>query len=254
MSVPVVFDNVTFFFNGTDGAAICRGLSFEFSPSAIVGIVGPSGVGKTTLLSLQAGLITPVEGTICIGGMDPIKARKKGLISYAPQRGALCTWVSALENVKLAMRLCGKSGMVEQEARDLLSAFGLEHDLHKYPQELSGGMQQRVILAMALGAGRPLVLLDEPFVALDTHTRGIIHNHLLKEWEKLSPRPSIIIVSHDIGEAVYLCDKVVVAKGKGFDRLEEVNIRLPRPRVPSMRFEAPFLETVKIIEEVLSHV
>lgn len=254
MSVSIVFDNVTFFFNGGDGGAICRGLSFEISSGAVIGIVGPSGVGKTTLLSLKAGLITPVEGAIRVGGMDPIKARKKGLIAYAPQRGALCTWMSALENVKLAMRLCGKNGMVGREAKELLAAFGLEHDLHKYPQELSGGMQQRVILAMALGAGRPLVLLDEPFVALDTHTRSVIHNHLLKEWEKLSPRPSIVIVSHDIGEAVYLCDKVLVAKGKGFGRLEEVDIPLPRPRVPSMRFEAPFLETVKKVEEVLSHV
>ena len=252
MSVHISFDNVAFAFNGGDRGAVFRKLSFDIPPGTIAGIVGPSGVGKTTLLNLMAGLLTPVEGDVRVSGDGPTAARRKGLIAYAPQRGALCTWKTALENVKLAMRLCGRNGDAGLAARELLTAFGMGQDLHKYPQELSGGMQQRVILAMALGAGRPLVLLDEPFVALDTHTRGVVHNYLLKEWWKLSPRPTVVIVSHDIAEAVYLCDKVLVAHGNSFEQLEEVEITLPRPRVPSVRYEQPFLDAVKDVEGVLT--
>lgn len=252
MSTSVSFNNVGFSFNGSGEDLICAGLDFRIEPETIVGIVGPSGVGKTTLLTLQAGLINPTVGEVKIGGYNPQSARKNGLIAYAPQRGALCTWLTAVENVELALRLCGIVKDISAKALKTLDAFGLSKDVGKYPQELSGGMQQRVILAMALAAGRQLVLLDEPFVALDSHTRYMIHQHLLSEWESLSQRPTMVIVSHDLNEAVFLCDKVLVIKKRPINSVTEVPIPLPRPRTQAMRYKAPFLESVKRIDEVLS--
>ncbi len=252
MSVPVIFDKASFSYDGNGNGAICSGLDMQIQPETIVGIVGPSGVGKTTLLSLQAGLISTNEGSVRIANQDPVQARKSGLIAYAPQRGALCTWLTALENIELSMKLCRRIGDVKQIALEMLQAFGLGDDVNKHPQELSGGMQQRVILAMALGANRPLVLLDEPFVALDSHTRHVIHEYLLNEWQGLSSRPTIVMVSHDLNEAVYLCDQILVVAERPVTSVAEFVVPLARPRESSMRYEEPFLGTVKVIEDALS--
>jgi putative hydroxymethylpyrimidine transport system ATP-binding protein len=250
MHLPIDFKNIFFSFN--QNGLICADLTFSFAPGKFISLVGASGIGKTTLLRLMMGLLAPQSGSIIIGNLTPLEARMRGLMAYAPQRGALCSWRTALGNVKLAMELTGVDQRANRKAKDLLEAFGLRHDLDKYPFEMSGGMQQRTILAMALGVERPLIFLDEPFISLDAVTRMSMYGYFLQFWQRLADNTTVVMVSHDINEAAYLSDLVYVLAERPLGKLVEVAVPLPKPRKPSMRFDPAFLKTVKRIEEALA--
>jgi NitT/TauT family transport system ATP-binding protein len=189
-----------------------RGLSLRAGRGEVVGLVGPSGCGKSTLLELLCGLAEPTGGRLSVAGATDPEGRL-GACAYMPQRDLLLPWYSALDNAALALR---NAGMARRQAREQAAAlfprFGLEGFEQARPAELSGGMRQRVAFLRTLVAGKPVLLLDEPFASLDAITRAG-----MQEWlaEALQTEPrTVVLVTHDVEEALYLCDRVAILSGR----------------------------------------
>jgi len=184
------------------------GVGFAIAPGDVVGIVGPSGCGKSTLLEIVAGLQDQSSGEVQVAGRSAAAERLRGCV-LMPQRDLLLPWRSALDNAGLARELQGDPRReARRRAAELFERFGLEEFASARPDELSGGMRQRVAFARTLLAERPLLLLDEPFASLDAITRAE-----LQEWTlgALAAEPrTVLLVTHDIEEALYLCDRVLV--------------------------------------------
>jgi NitT/TauT family transport system ATP-binding protein len=202
------------------------GLTLRAAPHEVLGIVGPSGCGKSTLLELVAGLHEPSSGTIAVDGHVEGDERL-GRCAYMPQRDLLLPWMTALDNAALALR---NRGVRRSEARSLVGPlferFGLTGFERSRPAELSGGMRQRVAFLRTLVAGKPVLLLDEPFASLDAITRGEMQAWL---GAALAEHPrTVIFVTHDVEEALYLSDRVAVLSarpGRVTDLLDAENPR-----------------------------
>jgi NitT/TauT family transport system ATP-binding protein len=204
-----------------------REVSFSVSRGEFVSIVGQSGCGKSTLLKILAGLLSKTSGAIFIQGQELDGPRRD--IGLMFQKPLLLEWRRVLENVLLPVeiyRLDRKA--YEEKARRLLDTAGLANFLRKYPFELSGGMQQRVALCRALVAEPALLLMDEPFGALDTLTRQKMGFELLRLWEEW--KSTVLFVTHDVDEAVMLSDKVLVMSSRPGRILGAFTVDLPRPR------------------------
>lgn len=201
-------------------------ISLKVNQGEFISIVGPSGCGKTTLLNMIAGFLPISGGAITIDD-KPIKGP-------GPDRGvvfqtfALFPWKTVIENVGFGPRMRGlPKKECDQLALEFLSLVGLEHAAHKYPNELSGGMQQRVGVVRALANNPDVLLMDEPFASVDAQTRMTLQEELTKIWQER--RPTILFITHDVAESVFLADRVVVlSKGRV---LEDMPIHLQRPRV-----------------------
>jgi NitT/TauT family transport system ATP-binding protein len=204
-----------------------------------VAVVGPSGCGKTTLLRLTAGLETPSSGHVQIHGSRVERSRRGVGIMF--QTPVLLPWRSALKNVVLPADLTGHATADDYErAHELLNLVGLADFVDHYPRELSGGMQQRVALARALLSDPVVLLLDEPFGALDALTREELNLELMHVWDQR--KKTAILITHSISEAIFLADTVVVMSS-GPGRVKEVvEIPLPRPRIAEVRYERDFAE------------
>ena len=202
------------------------GLSLRAAPHEVLGIVGPSGCGKSTLLELVAGLSEPGSGTIEVDG-HPAGAERLDRCAYMPQRDLLLPWMTALDNAALALRNRGvRRAEARARAAPLFERFGLGGFEGSRPQELSGGMRQRVAFLRTLVAGKPVLLLDEPFASLDAITRGEMQAWLGGALAE-DPR-TVIFVTHDVEEALYLSDRVAVLSarpGRITDLLETSNPR-----------------------------
>jgi NitT/TauT family transport system ATP-binding protein len=203
-----------------------RDVSLEVEQGDFVCIVGPSGCGKSTILNMVAGFLPPSGGEILVG--------ERAVSGPGPDRGvvfqsfALFPWKTVLENVAFGPKMRG-IGKAEREeiAREYLALTGLSHAADRYPNELSGGMQQRVGVARALANNPDILLMDEPFASVDAQTRMTLQEELTRIWQER--RPTIIFITHDVGEAVFLANRVVVlSKGR---ILDDVEIDLPRPRI-----------------------
>ena len=205
-------------------------------PGEFLSIVGPSGCGKTTLLNLMAGLITPTSGRILTDGTGD----GPPLIGFVFQRPVLLPWRRLLENVLLPMEVLrlGPRELYLARARELLDMVGLSGFERAYPAELSGGMQQRAAIARSLVYDSPLLLMDEPFAALDAMTREELNLELLRIW-KMTGR-TIVFVTHNIPEAVLLGDRVVVMTPRPGKVREIVTVDLPRPRSLSLMGDPRF--------------
>jgi NitT/TauT family transport system ATP-binding protein len=201
-------------------------LDLRAAPGQVVGLVGPSGCGKTTLLELVAGLLQPSRGSIAIGSAAK-PAERLARCAYMPQRDLLLPWLSAVDNAAIALRNRGASrGEARRAAAPLFERFGLAGFEGSRPAELSGGMRQRVAFLRTLMAGKPVLLLDEPFGALDAITRAE-----MQEWlaGALAAEPrTVLLVSHDVEEALYLCDRVLVLGPRPTRTLEELAFGAPR--------------------------
>ena len=226
--------------NGTAMTAI-RDVSLTVEPGQFCAIVGPTGCGKSTTLTLAAGLERPSAGTVRVSGRQ-VDGITPG-VSFVFQTDALMPWKPVLDNVALGpmfRRLPHREAT--GRAMDWLRTVGLSGFEHHYPHQLSGGMRKRVSLAAALINEPSVLLMDEPFSALDVQTRAIMSNELLTLWDRR--RPSVMFVTHDLEEAIGLADKVVVITAGPGTVKAVFDIDLPRPRgaVQEIRFDKRFLE------------
>ncbi|MBI9074020.1 MAG: ABC transporter ATP-binding protein [Desulfatibacillum sp.] len=202
-------------------------LSLVIVENELVCLVGRSGCGKTTTLRLIAGLETPTRGRILLSGKKVEGPSAERCVVF--QRYTLFPWRSVLANVAFGLEMQGVSRAErEKTALDYLALVGLEDQARAYPVELSGGMQQRVAVARALATDPQVLLMDEPFGALDAQTRAVLQQELMRIWRV--DRKTIVFVTHDIQEAVLLADRVVVMQGPPGHIREIIDCDLPRPR------------------------
>ena len=226
---PVALSGVTRRYRSRRGVLTAlEQLDLTVRTGEVVSVVGPSGCGKSTLLELAAGLQEPDEGTVSAAGSESAAGRIAAC-AYMPQRDLLLPWRDALGNAALALEC---AGVPRREARrraaPLFERFGLAEFERSLPAELSGGMRQRVAFLRTLMAGRPVLLLDEPFASLDSLTRAT-----MQEWlaEALAAEPrTVLSVTHDVEEALYLADRVVVLSGRPGRVSAEIAVPFPRPR------------------------
>jgi NitT/TauT family transport system ATP-binding protein len=213
-----------------------------------VAIVGPSGCGKTTLLRIAAGLIPPSRGQVLVDGRPVVgPGRDRAMVFQDP---ALLPWRTVLGNMAYGVeciRVPPRQAL--DVARPWLDLVGLQGFDHHYPHEISGGMQQRVNLARALAVDPQILLMDEPFAALDAQMRETMQSELLRVWAR-APK-TVVFVTHDIGEALYLADRVVVLTARPARIRDVVAVTLPRPRDHSLRRAACFLDWEDHIRQLL---
>jgi len=224
-------------------------LNMQIKSGEFVSLIGPSGSGKSTLFNLISGLELPSNGDILLDSQSIIN--KKGLVSYMPQKDHLLPWRTILENVILGLELA-KVPKEEARKRALLFAetFGLKEFMNEYPSALSGGMRQRAALLRTALLNNDVLLLDEPFGALDEITRMHMQQWLLSIWEKLGN--TILFVTHSIDEAILLSDRVYVFSARPATVKEIVNIPLSRPRKSTMMVSDEFIKLKKILIELLN--
>ena len=209
-------------------------VNLEIESSSFVSLLGPSGCGKTTLLRIIADLIAPTSGSVSVGGMSPTQARMARKLGMVFQSAVLYDWRSVLKNVEMPLEIMHlPKGERRDRAEHMLEMVGLKDFAHRYPYELSGGMQQRVSIARALAVNPRILLMDEPFSALDEFTREKLHDDLLGIWKE--NKMTIVFVTHNISESVYLSDKVVVMSPHPGRVSAVLDIDLTRPRCAQMR-------------------
>ncbi|WP_288901373.1 ABC transporter ATP-binding protein [uncultured Sneathiella sp.] len=215
-----------------------------------VSFIGPSGCGKTTLMRVIADLEKPTGGHISVNGMTPEEARQKRAYGYVFQAPALYPWRTVEKNIMLPLEIMGLS-REEQKARAArnLAMVNLEGFEKKFPWQLSGGMQQRVSIARALSVEPDLLLMDEPFGALDEITRDHLNEQLLKLWD--TTKKTVIFVTHSIPEAVFLSSKIVVMSPRPGKVIDIIESNLPRDRTLDIRETPEFLEISHRVREGL---
>jgi NitT/TauT family transport system ATP-binding protein len=223
-------------------------VSLDVADGEFVTVVGRSGCGKTTLLKLTCGLLPPTSGSVQVAGA-PVRGplTNVGIVFQAP---VLLPWRKTLDNVLLQIeaRKLDVDGY-RKRALELLELTGLKGFEGRYPSELSGGMQQRVSISRALVHNPPLLLMDEPFGALDAITRDEMNLELLRIWSE--SKKTVLFITHSIPEAVFLGDRVIVMTPRPGKVAEILNIDLPRPRATALRDDAKFIGYVKRIREQL---
>ena len=213
-------------------------------------MLGASGCGKTTLLHLLAGLTSPSAGNIFIDGEVKNEPGADRVVVF--QQAGLFPWLSVQENIEFGLSLHGVPKPKRRQASaDILSTIGLEAFAEHKPYELSGGMQQRVAIARALVMRPKVLLMDEPFGALDAQTRSAMQSFLTALWEQL--QCTIVFITHDIDEAVFLGTRLVVLSARPGRVALDVPIELERPRTPQVAFEPHFLELKKQAMDILAH-
>lgn len=223
-----------------------RNLTFNIKEGEFVAIVGPSGCGKTTLLKLLAGLITPDSGKILID-CKPITS-SNGHIGYMSQSDSLLPWRSVLKNVETGLEIKGVPARQRKEkAQALINRMGLGGFENYYPFELSGGMKQRVAIIRTLAYEPSIILMDEPFVALDVQTRDMLEDDILRIWAETNK--TMVFVTHDLSEAIILADRVFLMTSRPATFKSEYIIDLPRPRTTEIRL---FPDFNKILKELWS--
>ena len=223
-------------------------VSLDIAKGEFVSLLGPSGCGKTTLLRLMADLIQPTGGNITVAGKSAREARlaqKYGIVFQSP---VLYDWRKVKDNITLPLELLGvKKSLREEKALELLDLVGLQGFADKYPWQLSGGMQQRVAIARALSMEPEILLMDEPFSALDEFTRERLNEELLSVWSKV--QNTIVFVTHSIPESIFLSDRVFVLSPHPGRLSSVVDIPLPRPRTAEMRNSPEFFELIARIRD-----
>jgi NitT/TauT family transport system ATP-binding protein len=246
-------DRVSREFQTPDGASYLalREVSLSIAPGAFVAIVGPSGCGKSTLLNIAAGLQMPTTGTVRVDGLPLDGVNRRA--TYLFQQDALLPWKTVRDNVALGLLLAGVGRVdARQRADAWLARVGLTAFASHYPSQLSGGMRKRVAMAQNWILDRDLVLMDEPFGALDVHTRNRMEAELLSLWD-VAEKKTVVFVTHDLEEAIALADEVVVlSAGPATHVVAHHQVTLDRPRdLMELRTTAAFLELYRATWAVL---
>ena len=244
----VVFDRVGYRFGGEESPWIIRELTLTIPEGGFFVLIGPSGCGKTTALNLLAGFDYPTEGEICVKGAPVVRPGiDRGVVFQGED--SLYPWLTAEANVAFSLRFISLSPAERRaRVRKSIDMVGLSGHEHKYPDQLSGGMKQRVQLARALVCDSPILLMDEPFGAVDAQTRSILQDELARIWQQ--SRRTIFFITHDIAEAALLADRVGVMRAGPASGLKTVvPISIPRPR---HRWTPEFGQTYDQLHELIA--
>lgn len=235
-------------FNGTP---VLAGQSLDVAAGEFVALLGPSGCGKSTLLQIINGLLPADGGSVVLDGEDITGRPGKGR-GMVFQGSDLLPWRSALDNVAFGLELMGVAKKERlARAREYLDMVGLQGFYHAWPHQLSGGMQQRVGIARAFCIKPTLLMMDEPFGALDVQTRDLLQDELLRIWEA-EPK-MVLFVTHGIEEALYLADRILVYSKRPARVLEEIKVPFERPRRDAMKWDPLFVQLRQHISELLRH-
>jgi NitT/TauT family transport system ATP-binding protein len=228
-----------------DDLEVLRDITLSIQGGELVSIVGPSGAGKTTLLKIIAGLIQPSAGEARVGSLSPAEALRERRCGFASQNPVLLPWRTIMQNIMLSAEITGRGDA--KKAQELAEMLGLAGFERYYPNQLSGGMQQRAALARTLLFNPQILLLDEPFGALDETTRTRLGLELMQVRE--TERSTIVFVTHSIAEAVFLSDRVIVLSERP-GRIEDiVAVGLPRPRTLEMRLWPAYADALQCIRK-----
>lgn len=239
------FEQVSFSYE-VCSALVLQDLSLKIGNDEFVSIVGLSGCGKTTLLHLAAGFYLPTVGRILFDGKEVVSPSPDRVMVF--QEDAVFPWYTVMDNVKYPLLIKRvEEEEIEKQAAAYLKLVGLENFSDFFPKELSGGMKKRVDLARAYLAGPKLLLMDEPFGALDTHTRQKMQMLLMDLWQR--DRKTVLFVTHDIAEAVFLSDRVIVMSSCPGKIYKIYTIRTERPRKLEMKHNPEFVRLVSVLEK-----
>jgi NitT/TauT family transport system ATP-binding protein len=248
---PVVLeiDHLGRQFPGEHGPVVAlRDISFKVHRRELVCVIGPSGCGKSTLIRIIAGLDEPTSGRMLVDG--------KETSGPCPERGmvfqgyTLFPWLTVKKNVMFGLKMQGmETDQADREARQWIDLVGLTRFADTYPAQLSGGMKQRTAIARALAANPRVLLMDEPFGALDAQTRANMQSHLLEIWRNVDV--TILFITHDLDEAIFLADRILVLKAHPGEVQEVIEVPVPRPRNLSQLNSPEFLATRRRLEELI---
>lgn len=228
-----------------------EGINLSIERGEFVSIIGPSGCGKSTLLRIIGGLQQPTSGRVRIDGREPREAQRQKSIGFVFQDPSLLPWRRVIDNVKLPLQVNRRGTAMDPAALVDLVGLGGFHDY--YPNQLSGGMQQRVAIARSLVTGPSLLLMDEPFGALDEITRAAMRFELLRVWHSRAEESAstVVFVTHSIQEALLLSDRVVVMTPQPGKIAGVVEVDLPRPRTEELEFQPAFVEQAQRLRALL---
>ncbi|MEA3408060.1 MAG: ABC transporter ATP-binding protein [Chloroflexota bacterium] len=244
----LVADHLQMTFTSPSALEALAEADFAVMPNEFVCIIGPSGCGKSTLLRILAGLVEPTSGRVLLDG-DPLDGPQRR-VGFMFQQANLMPWRSALRNITLPLEIQGLNGQeAEERAHEMLELVGLADFADALPHELSGGMQQRVALARALVYDPQVLLLDEPFGALDALTRERMIDELLRIWR--IRQKTVVMVTHNIQEAVLVADRVLTMSPQPGRIEKEVPIDLPRPRSMDDLYKPRYLELTRALRDSL---
>jgi len=227
-----------------------EGVSLAVRPGEFVSLLGPSGCGKSTLLRLVSDILAPTDGTISVAGEAPATARRRRAFGFVFQDATLLAWRDAEQNVLLPLEIAADGRNPRERAKNLLELVGLARFSGSYPWQLSGGMRQRVAIARALITEPKILLMDEPFGALDEITREYMNLELLRIWEATGT--TILFVTHSSPEAVFLSDRVVVMGTSPGHVKMDLRVELPRPRDPAMKETVEFARHTAALRRALA--
>jgi NitT/TauT family transport system ATP-binding protein len=254
--IALSLQDVSMSFGASDSGQLVRALQqidLEIRSGEFASLIGPSGCGKSTLLRLLGDLLAPTSGTIRVNGKTPRQARLSREYGIVFQQPVLYEWRTVLQNVQLPLEVMSVPARERRErAAALLSLVGLTDFAERYPWELSGGMQQRVSIARALSFRPSVLLMDEPFGALDEMTRERLNRELLNIWSET--RTTVVFVTHSVAEAVFLSDRIVVMSPRPGRIDTVIDVDLPRPREADAREARRFFELVAEVRRHLREV
>jgi NitT/TauT family transport system ATP-binding protein len=234
----------TFNRRGKPGVEALRGINLSIEEGEFVAIVGASGSGKSTLLRIIDGLLEPSGGKVYVDGAAVTRPGRDRAMVF--QQDALLPWKTVAENVAYGLMLARTpKAEADKTAQYFVNLAGLQGFEQHYPHQLSGGMRQRVNVARALAVNPKILLLDEPFAALDAQTREIMQTELLTIWQE--SKKTVVLITHQIDEAVFLSDRVVVFSARPGTVRQEIKVDLPRPRTLEMKRQPEF---VRLVDEI----
>jgi len=241
---------VTFATNSDPVVALAR-VNLSVHEHEFVSIVGPSGCGKSTILRLVSSLLQPSSGEIQILGRSAEEARRRCSFGVVFQSSVMLPWLSAIQNVELPLEVIGKTHeQIPAPPAQLLEMVGLKGYETLYPRQLSGGMRQRVAIARALSFDPPILLMDEPFAAVDALTRQRLQSLLLNIWNRA--RKTVLFITHDVYEAVMLSDRILVMSRSPGQVEAEIDVDLPRPRADSVKTQPEYIALCTQVFDVLT--